>query len=59
MKMPHIPCKNHLLQSEVEAMVSDSREYGRNLSVEDIVDRVHQTMSEAKGSIKNDAVLLI
>jgi len=56
MKMPHI-CKNHLLSSEVETMVSESRVEGRNLGVADIIDKVHQAMSEAKGSIKNAAVL--
>ena len=56
MKMPHI-CKNHLLSGEVETMVYESRVEGRNLGVADIIDKVHQAMSEAKGSIKNAAVL--
>ena len=57
MGIPHIPCKNHLLSSEVENMVSCSREEARILGVADIIDKVHQTMSKAKGSIKNAAVL--
>lgn len=55
--MPHVPCNNHLLSSEVEAMVTTSRELGTNLGMDDIVYRVNQTMSEAKGSMKNAAVL--
>ena len=57
MGIPHIPCKNHWLSSEVENMVSCSREEARNLDVADIIDKVHQTTSKAKGSIKNAAVL--
>jgi hypothetical protein len=57
MRKPHIPCKNHLLSSEVELMVDLPRSEGTELGVADVVDKVHKTMSDAKGSIKNTAVL--
>ena len=57
MKKPHLACMNHLLSSEVEHMVDASRAEGSALGVADVVDKVHKTMSDAKGSIKNAAVL--
>ena len=51
LKIPHIPCKNHLLNSEVNVMINS------DTALEATIDKVHQTFKDIKGSLKNMAVL--
>ena len=49
--IPHIPCKNHLLNSEVNNMVETNRD------MNDKIETVQKTMKQCKRSIKNMAIL--
>ena len=49
--IPHIPCSNHLLNSETQYMISNAP------VLANVLDSIHETMVGVKGSIKNTAVL--
>lgn len=49
--LKHIPCNNHLLHLDVKDWIKDDND------LKIVVDSVHQTMVEAKGSLKNMAIL--
>ena len=51
LKIPHIPCSNHLLNNEVNAWVKDHE------TVRNTLDSVKRSMKAVKGSLKNTAVL--
>ena len=51
LSIPHIPCKNHLLNSEVNYMTSKSNE------LSDVLESVQKTMRQCKKSLRNAAVL--
>ena len=49
--IPHVTCNNHLFNSEVQYMVSNTN------ALKAVLDSIHDTMVAIKGSIKNLAVL--
>ena len=49
--IPHIPCNNHLFNSEVQYMVT------HNNGLKAVLDSIHGTMAAVKGSLESSAVL--
>ena len=51
LKIPHVACKNHILNLEVNEMVKNSRD------LEGTINTIHETMSQCKKKLKNAALL--
>jgi len=49
--LPHVGCKNHLLNLDVNQMVKSTQELNRTLT------SVHETMTQCKKRLKNAALL--
>ena len=52
LKIPHVACKNHILNLEVNEMVKQTRELEVTLS-----SSIHETMSQCRKKLKNAALL--
>ncbi|CAJ1933491.1 unnamed protein product [Cylindrotheca closterium] len=61
LKVPHIPCNNHLLNHQVEEMLKATTTTegngGDGNGLGDAVNKVHESMTKLKGSNKNMGVL--
>ena len=51
LKIPHVACKNHILNFEVNEMVNQTQE------LEVMLSSIHETMSQCKKKLKNAALL--